>query len=124
MEFLNVIGSIFMFFLFVAWIWVVISVITDIFRSDDLNGWGKGLWMMFVIVLPWLGVLLYLIFRGEGMQKRSMQALEDAAAAQRAYIQDAVGVSTADELSKLAELKEKGVITESEFKAQKAKLLK
>ncbi|PHS35870.1 MAG: hypothetical protein COB07_12855, partial [Sulfurovum sp.] len=73
MEFLNVIGSIFMFFLFVAWIWVVISVITDIFRSDDLDGWGKGLWMMFVIITPWLGVLLYLIFRGEGMQKRSMQ---------------------------------------------------
>ncbi len=124
MEFLNVIGSIFMFFLFVAWIWVVISVITDIFRSDDLNGWGKGLWMMFVIVTPWLGVLLYLIFRGEGMQKRSMQAMADAAEAQRAYIQNAAGISTADELSKLAELKEKGVITESEFEAQKAKLLK
>jgi len=124
MEFLNVIGSIFMFFLFVAWIWVVISVITDIFRSDDLNGWGKGLWMMFVIILPWLGVLLYLIFRGEGMQKRSMQAMADAAEAQRAYIQNAAGTSTADELSKLSELKEKGVITESEFKAQKAKLLK
>jgi predicted membrane channel-forming protein YqfA (hemolysin III family) len=124
MEFFNILGSIFMFFLFVAWIWVVLSVITDIFRSDDLNGWGKGLWMMFVIVLPWLGVLVYLIFRGEGMQKRSMQAMEDAAKAQRAYIQDAVGVSTADELSKLSTLKEKGVITDSEFKAQKAKLLK
>ena len=124
MEFLNVIGSIFMFFLFVAWIWVVISVITDIFRSDDLDGWGKGLWMMFVIITPWLGVLLYLIFRGEGMQKRSMQAMADVAEAQRAYIQHAAGTSTADELSKLAELKEKGVITESEFEAQKAKLLK
>ncbi|PHS38723.1 MAG: hypothetical protein COB07_07815 [Sulfurovum sp.] len=124
MEFLNVIGSIFMFFLFVAWIWVVISVITDIFRSDDLDGWGKGLWMMFVIITPWLGVLLYLIFRGEGMQKRSMQAMTDAAEAQQAYIQNIAGISTADELSKLAELKEKGVITESEFEAQKAKLLK
>ena len=123
MEFLNVIGSIFMFFLFVAWIWVVISVITDIFRSDDLSGWGKGLWMMFVIITPWLGVLLYLIFRGEGMTQRSMQAMADAAEAQRAYIQNAAGTSTADELSKLAELKEKGVITESEFEAQKGKLL-
>ena len=123
MEFLNVIGSIFMFFLFVAWIWVVISVITDIFRSDDLGGWGKGLWMMFVIITPWLGVLLYLIFRGEGMTQRSMQAMADAAEAQRAYIQNAAGTSTADELSKLAELKEKGVITESEFEAQKGKLL-
>ena len=123
MEFLNIIGSIFMFFLFVAWIWVVISVITDIFRSDDLGGWGKGLWMMFVIITPWLGVLLYLIFRGEGMTQRSMQAMADAAEAQRAYIQNAAGTSTADELSKLAELKEKGVITESEFEAQKGKLL-
>lgn len=123
MEFLNIIGSIFMFFLFVAWIWVVISVITDIFRSDDLNGWGKGLWMMFVIVTPWLGVLAYLIFRGDGMQKRSMKAMAEAAKAQRSYLQHVAGTSTADELTKLAELKEKGVITESEFKDQKAKLL-
>lgn len=124
MEFLNIIGSIFMFFLFVAWIWVVISVITDIFRSDDLDGWGKGLWMIFVIVLPWLGVLAYLIFRGDGMQKRSMKAMEEAAEAQQAYIQNIAGVSTADELTKLAALKESGVITESEFENQKAKLLK
>jgi hypothetical protein len=124
MEFLNIIGSIFMFFLFVAWIWVVISVITDIFRSHDLDGWGKGLWMMFVIILPWLGVLAYLIFRGDGMQKRSMKAMEEAAKAQQAYIQNVAGVSTTDELTKLAALKESGVITESEFKDQKAKLLK
>ncbi len=115
-----------MFFLLVAWIWVVISVVADIFRSTDLTGWGKGLWMLFVIVMPWLGVLMYLILRGKGMQERTIHSIEDANAKQKAYIQEAAGtgVSTADELAKLADLKEKGVITDAEFEAQKAKLLK
>ncbi len=115
-----------MFFLLVAWIWVVISVISDIFRSKDLTGWGKGLWMLFVIVMPWLGVLAYLIIRGKGMQERTIHAIEDANEKQKAYIREtaSTSVSTADELSKLADLKEKGVITDAEFEAQKAKLLK
>ncbi len=126
MTFLHALGSIFMFFLLVAWIWVVISVVSDIFRSKDLTGWGKGLWMLFVIVMPWLGVLLYLIIRGKGMQERTIHAIEDANEKQKAYIREtaSAGVSTADELSKLADLKEKGVITDAEFEAQKAKLLK
>ena len=123
MNFLNVLESIFMFFLLVAWIWVVISVIADIFRSKDLSGWGKGAWMVFVILLPWLGVLAYLIFRGDGMHERSMEAIAKANEQQRNYIQSVAGVSTADELTKLADLKEKGVITDAEFEAQKAKLL-
>ena len=124
MSFLHMIGSIFMFFLMVAWIWVVISVITDIFRSKDLAGWTKGLWVLFVIITPWLGVLSYLIIRGDGMQKRTMEILEKASEQQRAYVQNIAGISTADELVKLAELKEKGVITDTEFEAQKVKLLK
>jgi len=123
MNFLNVLESIFMFFLLLAWIWVVISVISDIFRSKDLSGWGKGAWMFFVIVLPWLGVLVYLIFRGDGMHERTMEAIAKANEQQRDYIQSVAGVSTADELAKLADLKEKGVITDAEFEAQKAKLL-
>ena len=123
MNFLNVLESIFMFFLLVAWIWVVISVIGDIFRSKDLSGWGKGAWMVFVIVLPWLGVLAYLIVRGDGMHERTMEAIAKANEQQRDYIQSIAGVSTADELTKLADLKEKGVITDAEFEAQKAKLL-
>lgn len=123
MAFLNVLGSIFMFFLLVAWIWVVISVVSDIFRSKDLSGWGKGIWMFFVIVLPWLGVLAYLIFRGDGMQERTIEAIAKANDQQRNYIQSVAGVSTADELTKLAELKEKGVLTDPEFETQKAKLL-
>ena len=123
MSFLHMLGSIFMFFLLVAWIWVVISVLTDIFRSKDINGWVKGAWVLFVIVLPWLGVLAYLIIRGDGMQKRTMEMIEKAGNQQREYIQSVASVSTADELSKLADLKEKGVITDVEFEAQKAKLL-
>ena len=123
MNLLDAFWSIFVFFLLVAWIWVVIGVISDVFRSRDLAGVSKGLWVLFIIVIPWLGVLSYVIIRGEGMQERNMQALADAGERQRAYIQGVAGTSTADELSKLAELKEKGVITESEFAAQKARLL-
>jgi len=123
MAFLNVLGSIFMFFLLVAWIWVVISVVSDIFRSKDLSGWGKGIWMFFVIIIPWLGVLAYLIFRGDGMQERTIEAITKANEQQRNYIKDVAGVSTADELTKLGKLKEKGVLTDAEFETQKARLL-
>ena len=124
MNFLHFTGLLFTFFLFAAWIVVVFNVIGDIFLSQDLNGWKKGLWILFVIILPWIGVLSYLIFRGDGMHDRNVKAMEDAAEAERAYIKNAVGLSPADELIKLADLKEKGVITESEFNDQKAKLLK
>ena len=123
MEFLNVLGSIFMFFLLVAWIWVVISVVSDIFRSKDLSGWGKGIWMFFVIIMPWLGVLAYLIFRGDGMQERTMEAITKANKQERDYIKNIAGTSTADELMKLSELKEKGILTDTEFDTEKAKLL-
>lgn len=125
MEFLNIIWSIFVIFLLVAWIWVIIGVISDVFRSSDLSGLAKGLWVLFIIVIPWLGVLAYLIVRGKGMQERSAQAFVEAQDAQRAYIQNIASspASTADELAKLAELKEKGVISDTEFETQKAKLL-
>ena len=125
MNLLDTFWSIFVFFLLVAWIWVVIGVISDVFRSRDLGGLSKGIWVLFIIVIPWLGVLAYLIIRGKGMQERSAQAFVDAQDAQRAYIQNIAGspTSTADELAKLADLKEKGVISDTEFEAQKAKLL-
>jgi hypothetical protein len=84
---------------------------------------AKGIWVLFIIVIPWLGVLSYLIIRGKSMQERNMQAVADASERQRAYIQNVAGTSTADELSKLADLKDKGVITDAEFEAQKTKLL-
>ena len=123
MNLLDTFWSIFVFFLLVAWIWVVVGVISDVFRSHDLSGLSKGIWVLFIIMIPWLGVLSYVIIRGKGMQERSMQAVADAGERQRAYIQSVAGTSTADELSKLADLKDKGVITESEFAAQKARLL-
>jgi len=113
-----------MFFLMVAWIWAVIGIISDVFRSKDLNGMEKGLWVLFIILAPWLGVLSYLILRGEGMQERSLEALAETAERQRAYVQDIAAVSIADELAKLANLKEKSIINDMEFEAQKVKLLK
>ena len=124
MPLLDLFWAMLWFFLWVAWIWVLVSVVFDIFRSHDLSGWAKGLWVLLVIVVPWLGVLVYLIARGGDMAQRTVDqaAAQDRAA--RAYIQDAAGGgSTADELQKLAGLKSSGVISDSEFEAQKAKLL-
>jgi hypothetical protein len=114
------------FFLFIIWIWLLIMVFSDIFRSHDLGGWAKALWSIFVIVIPFLGVFVYLIARGGKMHER---AAEQAAAQQKAfdqYVQQAAGTpgaSTADQLSKLADLKAQGVLTDAEFEAQKAKIL-
>ena len=123
MPLLDMIWSIFVFFLMVAWIWVIIGVVGDVFRSKDLGGVAKGVWVLFIIVIPWLGVLCYLVIRGRGMEERGVRTLADAEDVRRAYIQNSAGSSTADELSKLAELKDKGVISDAEFEAQKVKLL-
>ena len=123
MPLLHILWSMFVFFLFVAWIWVLITVIADVFRSKDLGGFAKAIWVLGIIIIPWLGVLAYLLVRGDGMAERNAQAAAEVQAMHRAYIQDVAGPSTADELAKLAELKEKGVITEDELRAQKAKLL-
>ncbi len=110
-------------FLFIIWIWLLISVFIDIFRSD-ISGWGKALWVIFVIVLPFLGVLIYLIAHGDDMQKRSMDRAMDQQAAQAAYIQNVAGSgSSADELEKLKGLHDRGVLTDDEFAAQKQKVL-
>ncbi len=123
MPLLHVFESIFMIFLMVAWIWVIIGVIGDVFTSDDLSGAAKGVWVLLVIVVPWLGVLAYLIARGDGMRQRRSQAVSNMEEAQRAYIQNIAGASSADELTKLAKLKDDGVLTDAEFDAQKAKIL-
>ena len=123
MVFLDVIWSMFVFFLMVAWIWTLVGVVSDVFRSHDLSGMGKAVWVLLIIMIPWLGVLAYILVRGESMQKRNLEALQQASEAQRAYIQSFATVSPADELVKLSDLKDKGVISEEEFAAQKAKLL-
>jgi len=112
------------FFLFIAWIWLLISILVDIFRSD-MGGFGKALWVVFVIILPFLGVLVYLIAHGGEMQKRAVDQAVTQQRAQQAYIQDAAGSggSSADELEKLAGLHQKGVLTDEEFATQKSKVL-
>jgi hypothetical protein len=114
------------FFLFVIWIWLLIMVFMDIFRSHDMGGWSKALWAIFIIILPFLGVFVYLIARGGKMHER---AAHEAAQQQKAfdqYVKEAAGTpgaSTADQLSKLADLKSQGVLSDAEFEAQKAKIL-
>ncbi len=115
------------FFLFFAWIWLLITIFSDIFRSDDLSGWGKAFWTIFVVILPWLGVLIYLIARGGSMQERAMaQAVAAGEGAERVHpagLRFEQGASSADELEKLAKLQSQGVISAEEFAAQKAKIL-
>ena len=116
------------FFLFFIWIWLLIIVFSDIFRSHDLSGWAKALWIIFIVILPYLGVLVYFIARGRQMTEHAQQAAAEQDAAARQYIQSAVAqgggtTSPADELAKLADLKAKGVISDAEFEAQKAKIL-
>ena len=111
-------------FLWFAWIVLLFRVIADIFRSHDMGGGGKALWSIFVILVPWLGVLVYLIARGRGMGERDMAEAKQSRQAFDDYVrQTAGGASTADELSKLADLQAKGVISQTEFEQQKARLL-
>lgn len=123
---LNLFWTMLWFFLFVAWIYLLIVVVTDIFRSDDLSGWGKALWVLFVVIVPWLGILVYLIARGGKMSARAASDYQRRDEEMRAYVRDAAstsGASTADELTKLAALRDSGTITAAEFEQQKAKLL-
>lgn len=110
-------------FLFIMWIWLLISIFSDIFRRD-MSGWAKAGWVLFLIVLPLLGALIYLIANGGDMQERTVSDFQAAEAAQKEYIRSVAGTgSTADELEKLARLRESGVLTDEEFTAQKAKIL-
>jgi hypothetical protein len=114
------------FFLFFIWIVILVTVFIDIFRSADLNGWTKALWSIFVIVLPFLGVFVYLIARGAKMQERKLQDMAQQKDAFDKAVRDAAGSNGADvtsQLSKLADLKTQGVLTDAEFEAQKAKVL-
>ena len=122
---LGVFWSMMIFFLWVAWIVLVFRVIMDIFRNHDMGGFAKALWLLFVIVVPWFGVLIYLLANGADMTKRAMQDQQDAQDQYAQYIRQTAGsgISSADELTKLASLRDSGAITDDEFAAQKAKLL-
>lgn len=113
------------FFLWFIWIWLLIVVFSDIFRSKDLSGWGKALWSLFVIILPYLGVLIYLIARGHKMSEHAEQDAQARDTAMRNYVQSVAGSGTshADEIKRLADLRDQGVISEEDFQAGKAKIL-
>jgi hypothetical protein len=114
------------FFLFIIWIWLLIMVFMDVFRSHDMGGVAKALWVIFIIVLPFLGVFVYLIARGGKMHERQAQQAAQQQQAFDHYVREAAGTSgadTASQLSKLADLKSQGVLTDAEFEAQKAKIL-
>lgn len=116
-------GTMLGLFIFIIWFWLLIVIFGDIFRSRDMGGGAKALWVIFVIVLPFLGIFVYLIARGGKMHERAAQAAQAQQQAFNAYVQETAGTSSADQLAKLADLKEKGALTEEEFAAQKAKIL-
>jgi type VI protein secretion system component VasK len=121
---LNVFWTILEIFLWVIWIWILIWVFIDIFRSHDLSGWAKALWFLFVLFIPLVGVLVYLIVRGGSMHERALQQAQQQDQEARAYIRQAAGTgSSADQLAKLADLRDRGVITPGEFEREKAKIL-
>ena len=123
---LNVFWTMVEFFLWILWIWILIWIFIDIFRSHDLSGWGKALWFLFVLFIPLIGVLVYLIVRGSSMQERAQQDARQRDQETRRYIQEAAATapaSTADQLSKLADLRDRGVISAEEFEREKAKVL-
>ncbi len=112
------------FFLWVLWLFLLFWIIFDIFRSKDLSGWAKALWLIFIVILPFLGVFVYLIARGGSMHERSQREAQTEDKQFREYVRGAAGTSSsADELAKLADLKDRGVITEAEFQQGKAKIL-
>ncbi|MGO8870674.1 MAG: SHOCT domain-containing protein [Acidimicrobiales bacterium] len=117
-------GTMLGLFVFFIWFWLLIVIFGDIFRSQDMGGGAKALWIIFVIVLPFLGILIYLIARGGKMHERAEAAARQQQKAFDAYVKEtAGGSSNVDKLAKLADLKQQGVITDAEFEAQKAKLL-
>ena len=126
-------------FLFVVWIWILFTIITDLFRDHEMSGWAKAIWILFlvfipfltglvylialIVILPLLGVLIYLIARGSGMRDRAIKAQTDAKAHFDEYVREQANTSPADELHKLNDLREKGALSQEEFDQAKAKLL-
>ncbi|MFI1978177.1 SHOCT domain-containing protein [Streptomyces wedmorensis] len=126
---LNVFWTMLWFFLWIMWLFLLFKVITDIFRDESLHGWGKAGWLIFCILLPFLGVFVYVIARGKSMGQRDVKQARDSEAAFQDYIRKTAGTAPAgggsatDELARLADLKDKGAITAEEFEKAKAKVL-
>jgi len=110
-------------FFFVIWIWILITILTDLFRDHEISGWAKAAWVLFLVFVPFITALIYLIARGEGMRDRTIKAQAEAKQHMDSYIREQAHVSPADELHKLNDLKEKGALSSEEFERAKAKLL-
>ena len=110
-------------FLFVVWIWILFTIIGDLFRDHEMSGWAKALWILFLVFIPFLTMFVYLIARGSGMRDRAIKAQAEAKHHMDSYIQQQAHSTPADELHKLHDLKEKGALTAEEFDKAKAKLL-
>jgi len=121
--FMDVLWSMIIFFFWVIWIWIVITVLIDIFRRHDIGGWAKAAWVIFVAVLPWLGVLIYLIAQHDGMRERSIKQARSQQQAFDDYVRDTAGGGAAADIAKAKELLDSGAITQPEFEALKAKAL-
>jgi len=123
---LSIFWTIFEVFAFVVWFWILFTVFIDIFRSSDLSGGGKAVWFLFVLLIPLIGVVAYLIVRGGGMHERQAQVMQARQTAYDDYVAKTVtpsSTSTADQLAKLADLHDRNVISDQEFAAEKAKVL-
>ena len=126
MDLSDTLVSIFWFMLLVAWFWLLIALITDLFRDSELSGVAKAAWCIFLIVLPWVGVLTYLIVRGRGMNERAAREMAANEQRFRQYVKEVAPTSSgsvADELTKLADLRDRGVLSAAEYEAAKAKVL-
>ena len=120
--FLDILGTMIIFFAWLIWLWIVVTVLVDVFRRDDIGGWHKAGWMVFVIALPYVGVLIYLIAHHDGMRERSVAQAKQQQQQFDDYVRDAAGGSAA-EIAKAKELLDAGTITQEEFAAIKAKAL-
>jgi hypothetical protein len=121
--FLDVLWSMIIFFAFVIWIWILITVFADIFRRRDIGGGKKAIWIIFVVLFWWLGVLIYLIANHDGMADRSVEQMKQVKAQQDEYIKSVAGTSPADQVAQAKSLLDSGAITQAEFDALKAKAL-
>lgn len=120
---LNVFWTMFWLFLWILWIFLVIRVIMDVFRSEDMGGWAKAGWVALVVILPLFGVLMYLIARGSSMQARDVKVARAADEEWRSQVREAAGTSTTAELATLSDLHDRGVLTDAEFTREKEKIL-
>ena len=126
MNFWDLVASIFWFMLLFTWISMLFTIFGDLFRDHELSGWAKALWTLFLVVVPWLGALVYLIVRGRSINERALAQARRNEEAYRRYFEETAGAgttSTADELAKLADLRDRGTLSAEEFQRAKAKLL-